>query len=141
MKKQSLILLTVVFAFVLSTVSLPQSSGYSKSNSSLRVIEDNYLKGLKSDNQGLRISCAYFLGEMKSNRAVIPLMQMLSNEQHEGAKIIAAWSLIKIGDPRGVYRVRREADLSTCCSVQCMCDFFYKQHLSSQNATNEVSKN
>lgn len=129
MKRLVFIVLTVVLAFVLSTVTPSQNSTYSHSSQSYRTIENNYLKGLESGNQGIKISCAFYLGEMKSKRAVVPLMKMMSIEEHEGARIIAAWSLMKIGDPRGIYRVRKESETSDCCSVQCMCEYLYKQYL------------
>jgi hypothetical protein len=46
-------------------------------------IEENYLVGLNSSNVGLRTSCAYFLGEMKSDKAIIPLLKLLRNGETE----------------------------------------------------------
>ena len=134
MKKQGLLWITIVLAFVLSTVAIPQSNVYEDPSLDYRTIENNYLEGLESDNQGLRISCAFYLGEMKSQRAVIPLMKMMGKEDHEGAKIIAAWSLIKIGDQRGIYRVKKEAELSNSCAIKCMCEYFHRQHLETQKS-------
>ncbi len=134
MKRQDLILLTVVFAFVLSTVSFPQSSLKSEHSENYRLIEDNYLKGLNTDKQGLSISCAYYPGELKSRQVLISWMKMMTTEEPEGARVIAAWYLIKIGDPWGLYRVKREAELSSCFSVQCKCEFFYKQYLNIQES-------
>jgi hypothetical protein len=62
-----------------------------KAGLSLTQIEDNYLVGLNSDVPGLQVSCAYFLGEMKSERAVIPLMKMLRDENAmPGQRLMAA---------------------------------------------------
>lgn len=70
------------------------------------LIEDNYLRGIKSDNVGLQTSCAYFLGEMKSERAVIPLLSLVSNGKTEEARIIAGISLYKVHSHRGMYRLK-----------------------------------
>ena len=39
--------------------------------------EANLLVALQSDNRGLSESAAYMLGELKSSKAIIPLMKML----------------------------------------------------------------
>ena len=70
------------------------------------LIERNLLNGLKSRNEGLQISSAYFLGEMKSGKALIPLLRLLSKSQTDHAKIIAAISLYKIESEIGMYRIK-----------------------------------
>jgi len=49
----------------------------------LSMIEDNLLNGLKSKNIGLQTSCAYFLGEMNSGKAMIPLLRLVRNGSTE----------------------------------------------------------
>ena len=96
---------------------------------SLTQIEDNYLAGLNSGVPGLQVSCAYFLGEMKSERAVIPLMKMLRDENSmPGQKLMAAWSLYKIGDERGIYLIKCEGENTECDYSRCLCEYFYKDH-------------
>ena len=70
-------------------------------------IEANMLKGIKSDNVGLQTSSAYFLGEMKSDRAMIPLLKLVTNGETEEARIIAALSLYKIKSKIGMYRLKQ----------------------------------
>ena len=70
------------------------------------LIERNLLNGLKSNNEGLQISSAYFLGEMKSGKALILLLRLLSKSQTDYAKIIAAVSLYKIESEIGMYRIK-----------------------------------
>ena len=70
-------------------------------------IEANLLAGIKSDNTGLQTSCAYFLGEMKSDRAMIPLLKLVTNGETEEARIIAALSLYKIKSKIGMYRLKQ----------------------------------
>lgn len=135
-------ILSVVFILsmlFLSAGTLSAGELY-KSNPKYKVIESNYLEGLKSENLGLRISCAYFLGEMKSSKAVIPLMKMLNEETHEGARIAAAWSLSKIGDARGIYLLKQVSETCECCSVQCMTELFYRHFVITQNGGMEFDK-
>jgi hypothetical protein len=91
-------------------------------------IENNYLKGLSSDNAQLKVSCAYFLGELKSERAIIPLMAMFRNAKDEGTKLVAAWSLLKIGNPRGVYFVKSSIESGNEDNINSMLRFLYKDY-------------
>ncbi|MBA4406504.1 hypothetical protein C0389_04445 [bacterium] len=93
------------------------------------AIELNRLIGLASDNEGLRVSCAFNLGEMKSTKAVIPLIQLLRNGKTCEERIIAALSLVKIGDPQGVYMVSRLAKFHDCDRTRRMCEKFYNGYL------------
>ncbi|MCF8267596.1 MAG: hypothetical protein K9I69_05890 [Ignavibacteriales bacterium] len=95
--------------------------------------EDNLLNGLRSDNHGLILSCAYQLGELKSTKAVLDLMHMLRNAESCDMRVIAALSLIKIGEPRGVYLVGREAQFNDSDRVCNFCDKFYRSYLNSQS--------
>jgi HEAT repeat protein len=91
-------------------------------------IERNYLEGLSSSNNGLKLSSAYYLGELKSEKAVIPLMEMLRNSSNSSARIMAALSLIKIGNPRGIHMVKREAEFSEDSRVRDLCNRFIKAY-------------
>ncbi|MBX3008785.1 MAG: HEAT repeat domain-containing protein [Melioribacteraceae bacterium] len=106
----------------------------SERSAKYELIEANRLLGLQSDNQGLRESCAYFLGEMKSKKAVFPLMAMLREENAPtSSRIIAALSLIKIGDPQGAYFVSRVAELCDDPITKKFCEKFYKSYLYHKN--------
>jgi len=70
-------------------------------------IEENLLQGVTSSNLGLQTSSAYFLGELKSDKAIIPLMSLVRTGNSEEAKIIAAVSLYKIESARGMYLVKQ----------------------------------
>lgn len=99
-----------------------------KFDSNYKTIEANYLEGLKSNNIGLRTSSAYFLGEMKSEKALIPLMKMFTDAKTSGEKLLAAWSLLKIGDSRGVYLVKHATEDGTCGGTTCMLTWLYKDY-------------
>lgn len=106
----------------------------SEKSAKYELIEANRLLGLHSDNQGLRESCAYFLGEMKSKKAVFPLMEMLREEKAPtSSRIIAALSLIKIGDPQGAYFVSRVGELCEDPITKKFCEKYYKSYLYHKN--------
>lgn len=127
--KTSLFIL-VVFLFAFSVSSLAQAPAeLQKTGFNREQIEENYLVGLNSDVAGLQVSAAYFLGEMKSERAVIPLMKMFRDENNApGQRLMAAWSLYKIGDERGLYLIKCEAENPECDYLRCLCEYFYKDH-------------
>ena len=128
MKKtlSNLSILLFVVLFAASTYAQTRNEASQKSN--YQIVEANYLNGLNSESQGLRISSAYFLGEIKSEKAVIPLMEMFRNEKNDGAKLVIAWSLLKIGDARGVFLVGREAECGDCDGIRCMLFHMYQDY-------------
>ena len=91
--------------------------------------EINYLAGLESDNEGLRGSSAYFLGEINSTKAVIPLMRILRNDESECVRTVAALSLIKLKDARGVHLVKKEINFNDSEKVRDRCERFYAAFL------------
>lgn len=133
-------LLKVIFVVVLLFASgltfaddplTPDPNGeFSKfTKEQLEKIENNLLIGLDSENSGLKISCAYFLGEIKSEKALIPLMAMLREGACDEEKIVAALSLYKINNARGLYQVKGAARFSDSERVRRMCDIFYNTYL------------
>ena len=95
-------------------------------------IENNLLAGLKSDTHGLQISAAYFLGEIKSEKAVIPLLAMLHNGETEGERLMAALSLYKINSELAIYAIKEAARFDDSDRVRRMCANFYNEHLVNQ---------
>jgi HEAT repeat protein len=89
----------------------------------------NLLIGLRSDNQGLKESSAYMLGELKAGEAVVPLMAILRSDAPESSRIVAALALCRIGDSRGVYAVKRAVQFDESASVQQKCAWFYEQYV------------
>ena len=85
------LLLVALFTSFSSVDAVP---GTPKPNT-YEAIEANRLIGLASDNRGLRLSCAYYLGEMQSYNAVIPLMKILREGQTSEERVVAALSLVK----------------------------------------------
>ncbi len=93
-------------------------------------IEANMLAGIKSDNTGLQTSCAYFLGEMKSDRAMIPLLKLVTNGETEESRIIAALSLYKIESKIGMYRLKGLSQTDESKLARKVFDRLYKIYVS-----------
>jgi len=110
----SLLLYSTTFGSKLSDVDEPEKTGYNNytilSAEEYHQVEQNLLAGIKSGNIGLQTSCAYFLGEMKSDRALIPLLKLVKNGATEEARIIAALSLYKIESKIGMYNLKYLAE-------------------------------
>lgn len=93
------------------------------------VIAMNLMHGLASDNKGVRENSAFVLGEEKIVRAVVPLMKMLRDSEEESSRIVAALSLCRMGEPRGVYAVRMAAKFDSSDRVRKLCAWFYNQYV------------
>ncbi|MBA4407297.1 hypothetical protein C0389_08490 [bacterium] len=133
------------FALVLATTFLFASVSFAEGNKTVtqantfETIELNRLIGLASDNDGLKVSCAFNLGEMKSQKAVIPLIAMLRDGKTDEGRIIAALSLMKIGDTQGVYMVSRAAKFNDSGRVRYICEKFYNGYLIDKDNSNKVN--
>ena len=106
------------------------------SEAKLAAIEENFLRGLKSDNTGLQTSCAYFLGEMNSSRAMIPLLKLARYGSTEEARIIAGLSLYKIHSKTGMRQLKGMAQNDQSELVRKVFDRIYKKY-SCDNCTFE----
>lgn len=128
--------------FLLALIlTLFTTSLFAGSNSANRdAIENNYIEGIKSDNQGLKVSAAYFLGEMKSSKAVIPLMRILREDNCDGARLAAALALVKIGDARGIYIVKKAVDFNDCEKVRKMAKHLYASYITGQLDVSEIAE-
>jgi HEAT repeat protein len=98
-----------------------------------RAVE-NYLSGLKSENNGLKTSCAYFLGELGGSESVIPLMSVLRNDESEDTRIMAALSLYKIGSALSINAVKQAIRFDDSERVRGLCEVFYKSYLMNKEA-------
>lgn len=93
------------------------------------LITTNLMNGLASDNKGVRENAAFVLGEEKITRAIVPLMKMLRDSDEESSRIVAALSLCRMGEPRGVYAVRMAAKFDNSEKVRTLCAWFYNQYV------------
>lgn len=84
------------------------------------------LEGVKSENSGLRSGAAYLLGELQSDEAVLPLMDMFNSSDVRGERIAAALALTKIGDERGIRVLEFASKHDADPVVKNLCEKFYK---------------
>jgi HEAT repeat protein len=122
--KKSVILLTAV-VIIASVFPAPAQDSVLPPNADKKLIEDNLFTGLASGNRGLKHSCALMLGQIKSDRAVIPLIEVLHNNPDPYVRIAAAWALCRIGDARGVYAVKTAVKFDESSRVQATCAWYY----------------
>ncbi len=93
------------------------------------LTEKTLLNGLNCENCGVRASAAYMLGDLKIESAVIPLMSILKGAPDEKGRIIAALSLCKIGDARGLFAVKRAAAFDESEHVRLVCSWYYNEYV------------
>jgi HEAT repeat protein len=124
--KTNYVILFAILCLILFTSFTPATEPAKKiSGLDAELINENLLEGVKSDNLGLRISSAYYLGEYKVEKAVIPLLKMLHLDKEPAARIQAALSLIKIGNLKGVFMVKQAAKFDESKWVRNLCSKFY----------------
>ena len=95
-------------------------------NANKAQIEENLFVGMTSDNFGLQRSCALMLGKIQSDRAVIPLINVLQNNANENMRIAAAWALCNIGDARGIDAVNSAVIQDKSTKVQMRCALYFE---------------
>jgi HEAT repeat protein len=116
------LLFALLFSFAFTLANTPSETKYT-------TFETNLLVGLSSDNQGVRISSAYFLGEMKSEKAIIPLMDILHSSENNASRQVAALALYKINSERGIFAIKRAIQFDNDAQTRKLCKIFYNQHL------------
>jgi len=101
------------------------SSNMTKQDSAIKVGETNLLIALNSDNYGLKTSAAQILGDIKSDKSVIPLMRILHSSNDENMRILAAYSLCKIQNPMGLFAVKQAVRFDNSGRVRKICNNLY----------------
>jgi len=130
MKKRLLLSALLVLVITVTSFGFVRPNPAKKNVMNRDLVITNLMNGIESGNQGLRLSSSYFLGEMKSDEAVIPLMRILKSDQNDEARIMAALSLIKIGDARGIFTIKQAISFDNSERVKKMCSIFYQYYLS-----------
>ena len=125
-----------VIAFLLFLSDQIFSQGNTEKNiSSKDCCIKSLLQGLQSDNLGLQAGCTYMLGELCCGKSVIVLMDILHNNPSEELRILAALSLYKIRDSRGIFAIKQEMKFDESERVKRMCEKFYRAYLQGENST------
>lgn len=127
------LIFTVLFSSLFAT-----NTKLNKEDPRYAQYENNLITGLKSDNEGLRFSSAYLLGEIKSELAVDLLTRMLRSHENENFRIMAALSLSKIGTDQALYMVKRVGKFTDHTKLATFCDKFYKARTYSLPADDKV---
>lgn len=127
--KNFLLCFVLISVMVFGSVSYSYNTPLKKSSVNREVIIKNLLRGIKSDNFGLRTSSALMLGDFKADEAIIELLSMLHKEESEDARILAALSLLKINDSRGIYAIKQAIKFDKSDRVRRMCEKFYYHYL------------
>lgn len=122
------ILFLILFLLLVSIPIFPQ--GIKDTDNKVKEIcYQTLLSGITSDNDGLRAGCAYMLGEVACDKGVIPLLKILHNDKREEARIVAALSLYKIGDSRGIYAIKQAIRFDESDRVRRLCEKFYLAYM------------
>lgn len=120
----------LVLSITISSLGFNDPNLSRKNSFNRDLVETNLMNGVNSENQGLKMSSTYFLGELKSDKAVIPLLKILKADNNEESRIMAALSLLKIGDSRGIFAIKQAISFDDSERVQKMCSIFYQYYLS-----------
>jgi len=128
MKRQT-ILFTFFLLVAFSFFTYAQTTVPAQTSAKKDCIIKSLLLGMESENLGLQSCAAYMLGEFCCDEAVVPLLRILHNNPLEEMRIIAALSLYKIGDSRGVFAIRQAIKFDESKRVRNMCNKFYRAYL------------
>jgi HEAT repeat protein len=91
--------------------------------------EAKLLDDVHCDNCEAKENAIYDLGELRSERAVIPLMAVLHGDGDESSRIVAALALCRIGDERGTFAVKRAATFDRSEKVRTLAAWFYNTYV------------
>jgi hypothetical protein len=135
--KRFSILFAVSLFLLYSFQILPQETAHlnpSEKEACFKTLQ----QGLNSNNTGLKAGCIYMIGELCCQRSVICLMKLLHNSSSEEIRILAALSLYKIGDSRGIYAIKQATRFDESERVSHICEMFYRAYIQN-NPSSEVT--
>ena len=138
----SLLVYSTAFSAEIPNAKQGEKTGYNNfailSAEEFHQVEQNLLAGIKSGNNGLETSSAYFLGEMKSDQALIPLLKLVRDGETEEARIIAALSLYKIRSDIGMYRLKYLAQTDESELVRHVFARIYQKYVADKYSFTEL---
>lgn len=124
-----LMLLFAVSLFLISSFQIFPQETTVKTSAEMEACFKTLQQGLNSENTGLIAGCAYMSGELRCERSIVPLLKILHNSKSEELRILAALSLYKIGDSRGIFAIKQSIKFDESERVQRMCSIFYKAYV------------
>lgn len=125
----SVVFTVTMFVFLLSATALGKETVTPRKLTIQKNTISSLLMGISSDNLGLRTSSAYFLGEYKSDEALIPLLKMLKSDCCEEARIMAAVSLFKLNSGIGNYSIYKASQFDESEKVRAFCKRLYLERI------------
>jgi len=93
------------------------------------MTEAKLLDDVTCDNCQQKEDAIFDLGELRSEKAVIPLMGVLHADPDESTRVVAALALCRIGDARGTYAVKRAAIFDSSEKVRTLAAWFYNTYV------------
>jgi len=93
------------------------------------LTEAKLLDNVSCDDCHMKDNAMYDLGELRSEKAVIPLMGVLHSDPEESSRIVAALALCRIGDARGTFAVKRAARFDRSEKVRTLAAWFYNTYV------------
>lgn len=127
MKTSAIIRLVILFVFA-SIITVSAKTSGNDLSTAAKEKEQNLIKDLSTNSLDTRVTSVLSLGDMKSSKAMIPLLKILHDEKKDELRIVAALSLIKIGNAIGVYQVKQAARFDKSERVRRMCSIFYNAY-------------
>lgn len=132
--KRTSILFSVSLTILLFTQTLSQEideKNFPQKENCIRTL----IQGLNSDNPGLRAGCIYMFGKLCCDRSVVALLDILHSDPSEELRILAALSLYKINDSRGIFAIKQAIRFDNSERVRRLCERFYKAYLQRKNSS------
>jgi HEAT repeat protein len=150
MKKSATILGVIVLAITMTLPATAHDMRKDLGDAKYDLAVQNLLVGIGDEfnNDGLRRSAIYMLGQLKAEEAVYPLMNVLHSSPDERSRMAAAWALCQIGNSRGEYAVKQAVRFDKSAKVQMHCAWYYNTYVNdgtfafypSVNAPTEIAE-
>lgn len=121
--------ITYIAMFIIVTTASVINANSIKTNSNKNLVETQLLNNLNSDIEGLKVNSIQVLGEIKSEKSVLSLMESLKSDNSESIRISSAQSLYKIGDARGIYAIQQSAKFDESKRVREVCKNIFNESL------------
>ncbi len=116
-------------ALLSAALAYARPGDVSRPSSDQEFTESKLLDDVHCDNCQAKENAMYDLGELRSQKAVIPLMAVLHGDSDESSRVVAALALCRIGDERGTYAVKRAATFDGSKKVRTLAAWFYNTYV------------
>jgi hypothetical protein len=83
----------------------------------------NFQIGLKSDNDGIKMSLIYFTGKYKIRELSPNLLEVVQNSNNEEICQMAIWSLYQIGDDSSCIKLQELLEIHPSEKIREYCQF------------------